>query len=475
MTVFDQQVTSLTPAQEGQWEVMYALCPDDPARTRHLVFDYRHLQGAVDERAFMDAFADVTRRHDALRVVFDSVSCDPVIRVEEDAEPAVEFIDLTGLSDRAQRNRIEEVVFDEGRRCFDLRKGPLWHASVLRLNATSHWLVLSLSHIVADGWSSKIFVDDLLAAYRSRTGNGPPLIDDVPALAEIHDIQRRRLDPLPERLRYWRECLTALPDEPYLFRPRVAEADLLTQSVVTFAIPAPTVAGVKRVAWKARTTDFVTLLSAYHLLLAIATGKSRTVVSTAALSGVTGRERRAICQHANDPYISTDLTDDRTLLDAVRRTHTSMAGALEHLVSYKDVARAVNPDFERVRPWPDCHLFDGNFFDGAFEPAELTTSDLRLVRPPLHLDGPPSTYTPDLLWSALPPSAHRIWEANCGPNMEVNTRRDGGALHFNRELLPTELMREFVDRYLWVVGAIADTPELTVGALRDKHAQAFPS
>src|SRR5437660_6277640 len=132
--------TSLAPCQETQWEFMSGLCPDDPGRSRHVVVDNRYLRGPLDLPALRAAFADVAGRHDALRMVFDSIAPDARVRVLERIEPPVEELDLSGLDEAARQTVIEELSYRENRRCFDLGSGPLWHAWVVRLDATTHLL-----------------------------------------------------------------------------------------------------------------------------------------------------------------------------------------------------------------------------------------------------------------------------------------------------------------------------------------------
>src|SRR5205823_6541559 len=138
------------------------------------VVDNRYLRGPLDLPALRAAFADVAGRHDALRMVFDSIAPDARVRVLERIEPPVEELDLSGLDEAARQTVIEELSYRENRRCFDLGSGPLWHAWVVRLDATTHLLNLCLLHVIADGWAPKVFLTDLLQAYGGRTGAAPP-------------------------------------------------------------------------------------------------------------------------------------------------------------------------------------------------------------------------------------------------------------------------------------------------------------
>lgn len=469
-TAAGSQPATLAPAQEGQWELVCALSPGDPGSSHHIVVDNRHLSGPVDRQALWQAFGEVTARHDALRLAFRAVGCDPVVHVRERIDPPVEFLDLSRMSERRQRERIGSLAFHESQRCFDLRNGPLWHAWVIRLGADSHLINLVFFHIIADGWSSKVFVDDLLAAYGARTAAMPPPPKDPLSFGEIHAIQTRRLEARADRLRYWRDRLLPLPGGP-LFAPSAgAGADPRAHSTIAFSLSPATAAQLRRVAWQARTSPFVALMAGYHLLLSMVAGRDRTVISTASLGRPTERERRAILQFASDPYVSTELPGSLTMLEAVRVTHDSVATAISNMTSYRSIARAVNPDFDNSRPWPDCHLFDGNFYSWAFRRPQLATAGLRVQEARIRV-GTPAEYTPGLMWAHLPDPGRRVWGTQGGPSMEVGIPRQDGRLHYNHEIYPAELMQEFVDQYLRVVDALAWHPGMRVGAMRERHAR----
>jgi condensation domain-containing protein len=474
MTVVAPPASSLLPAQEAHWELMCALSPDDPGRSREIVFDYRQLDGQLDEPAFMRAFAVVSRRHEALRLVFSAVGPEPVVRIQEDPEPPAEFVDLSRIDRSSRDDRIQDLVLTESRRRFNLTNGPLWHAWVLRMGPARHWLILCLSHIIADGWSAKVLLDDLLAAYEAEIGAGAGPAGQVPSLAEVWQLQADWLRPQPERLRYWRERLVTLPG-PSLF-PVTAppDADLLARRSVEFSLSPATAADVRRLAWLARTTPFMVLMAAHHLQLAVALDKSRTVISTAAMTGVSPRERRAICQHSADPYVAVLLPEECRLLDVVRQTHESMTAALLNMAPYTSIARTVNPSFDDHRPWPDTFLFDGNFIDSAFVLSQLGLAGLRIVRPPLRLPAAPTAYSPDLVWSTVPASSRPVWATLSGPGFEINSARDGGVVHYNVQIVPTGLMREFVLRYVWIAGLLAAEPQLTMAAFRERYGRRFP-
>ncbi|CAM3726474.1 condensation domain-containing protein [Kibdelosporangium persicum] len=449
----------LAPSQESQWEFMSALSPEDPGRSRIVVVDNLHLRGSLDQTALTRAFVDVLRRHDTLRLAFRNLGPDPLVRIRDTWDPPVEFVDLTTMDVRGRRERIDRLVYAENRRTFDLVNGPLWHATVSRLGGDRHLLTLCFSHMVADGYAPKVFVTDLLTAYGARIGVSPPLPDDAPSFDEVRDMQARRLRITDERLAYWRSKLIPFPTSTHIEPRYEPGANLLTRDRLPFDFSAEVATALKRVAWRARTTPFVAMMAAYHAVLSVETGSDRTVVSTATLGRTTERSWKAVAQFASDPYVATDLPDDLTLGDAVRVTHDTLAEATANLVPYTAIARAVNPDFDRSRPWPDIELCDGNIYSQAYRHMTTEIAGLRVnqvfiagrVPEPEHF---------------APRTISRAWLARCGPSIEIGMRRDGGALLYNADVYPTDVMRRIVERYTEAVTLLATRPDLTVKALR---------
>lgn len=474
MGTSQRTTSSLAPGQEAEWELMTELCPGDPGRARNLVVDNRYLRGSLNVRAMERAFSDVCRRHDSLRLVLESIDADPRLRIDDDVEPPVDFLDLSRCGAAKRRAALSELVFRETRRSFDLRDGPAWHAWLVRLGRTTHLLNVCLSHLVADGWSSKVFVDDLMAAYAARVDGAPLPADGAPSFAELRELQARRREATPARLRYWRERLTPLPERwPFTPRPK-SNADLLARANIGFRFPRHTAARVKTTAWSARTTPYIVMLAGYHLLLSLRTGKERTTIHIVTLGRSTRRERRAIFLCAGYPYVSTDTPPESKLHDVVRATHVSTLEASDNLAPYKDVARAVNPSFDDSRPWSPSHLYDGDFTSWAYDEPALQLSNVYVTQSPVPAVRP-SDYLSDRSAGDFPNGLPRPWEFKCGPNLDISSYRDRGSVGFNPEVYPVEEMQRLVDEYLWVMEALVWRPDIRVDSLRESHARRFGS
>src|SRR5215213_6356190 len=112
----------------------------------------RRLGGALDEAALERSLSEIVRRHEALRTVFAEVDGSPVQVIAPFGGFVVPVEDLSGLGEADREAALGRRAGEEAARPFDLSAGPLFRAALLRLGEESHVLLLSLHHIVSDGW-----------------------------------------------------------------------------------------------------------------------------------------------------------------------------------------------------------------------------------------------------------------------------------------------------------------------------------
>jgi hypothetical protein len=463
--------TPLTPGQEREWEFMWALSPTDPGAARMVVMPTRVIDGPLNYAALWRAFADVTRRHDALRLSVPVGGPSPQVHLHSTVDPPVRFIDLSRLSETRQRERIGELMFLERRRTFHLANGPLWNAMVVRLSRDQHLLGATLLHLIADGWAAGVFMNDLLACYGGRAGLLPAPAHDVLSFSEIFALQAERLAPTAERVAFWRARLARLRGPTFPSPVVRADADLLASAAVDFELPATTTAALRRMTWRARTTPFVGLLAAFHIVLALAIGDEHTTVSTTTSGRRTDREKRSMLQFASEVYVANDAPGSATLATVVRTTHAALDGAIHNLLPYTALARIANPRFDAVRPWPDTHLRDGDFSAWPPDGVDPELPGLRVQDTSVAARPPAGWVCDTLVGQHLPP----VWEARCGPSMVVNTDRSGGALLFNDQLYDRVAMAELLDAYLWTATRVAEQSDLTMQELRRQYRHRFGS
>lgn len=439
----------LARSQEAMWEVLYAFSPPDPGRTPYNVFDVATWDFPVEQGTFQAAVDDVMRRHDALRIVFVDTSLDPLIRVEPEVDTTITFADLTGEpADRHAAMQASILAYERGR-TYDLRNGPLWRATLLHLNETQHLVAVCMSHVIADGWSARVFLRDLRTAYLARAGQGPPLSP----LRLSYPAAMAALRPDEAELRrwqeYWRRNLTPLPTEwpypPALDGPGV---DVTAEASLGLPVPGEVARSVPAFARRNRVTPFLLLIAAYRILLGARTGWPRVVIASASAGrdGLGPGAEDLIGQFSQNTYLSTTIDPRATLTEAIDEVRTCTYAALRRPASFYEIARAANPDFDSVRPWPFFHLYHAWFHAEALavprSPEQLSGRRSRTRPPPVEPDA----------------ALLRLWAKRLAPGLTVALDGRGAVMGYNPTMYSQGMIRDALQGYLAVLSALLTDP-----------------
>ena len=254
------------------------------------------VQGRLSVALLEKTINTIIQRHDILRTRFETVEGKAVAVVEPEYRLNVEEIDLTGLNRGLQEVQVQQIVEREAQRPFQLARLPLLRVKLLRLADDVHIFLLNAHHIIFDGFSLEVFIRELATIYRSMAQGKAVDLPPLPIqYSDYADWQRRWMeDPLVQKqLDYWKNKLADSPpllELPYDF-PRPAVQTYRGRRIF-FRVPDHLVQAVKRLAQKERTTAYVTLLSAYYLLLHHFSGQDDLNVGTV----VSGRNTRQVEQ-----------------------------------------------------------------------------------------------------------------------------------------------------------------------------------
>lgn len=204
------------------------------------------------------------------------------------------------------RAALAEAVREVALRPFDLAAAPPFRATLLRIAADDHVLVLAMHHIVSDGWSLDVLTGDLSACYHARSGGRPPQLAAPPVEYTDYAHWQRGADDSTE-LDYWRTTLSGLtPLELPTDHPRPA-VRTFAGAVHAVELPAPLTAALAELNRRADTTSYMTLMAAFQAALAFHSGQDDIAIGTV----VANRERPEIEQlvgfFVNTLVIRTDL------------------------------------------------------------------------------------------------------------------------------------------------------------------------
>ncbi|MDW5322255.1 condensation domain-containing protein [Plantactinospora sp. KLBMP9567] len=473
-------VTALARSQETLWEFVRCFAPDDPGCLGYNVFGTMPLTGPVDLPVFRAAVRDVARRHDALRIVFETIADDPLIRIEDEVEPIVTFVDLSGEPAGRVSARRGSVLGYESGRAFDLRQGPSWSVTLVRSSRTDYTVTVSMFHLIADGWSTGVFLRDLAAALAARTGQGGPLPElplryaDATAVPRWSAAERRR------RTEFWQRQLTPLPealpfpgvgegvggwsggtDCPGADAGRYAGLDVTATAKVTIGLPADLARRLHGYARQHRMTPFVLSLAAYRVLLGAMTGWPRLVLGTATSGRDEPGATELVGQFTHNIYVATTIPLRTTLADAVAEVRTSTFAAMRQVASFKEIAQAVNPGFAEARPWPFLLLYHSWFQSappagGAPGGRAGAGDEVREQRSRGRLP----------VGAEIGPDRRALWAKRGEPGMTVSDDRRSAELNYNPTCYDRDAVVDAVRGYRVVLEELLRDPNQRISDLK---------
>ena len=189
-------------------------------------------------------------RHESLRTRFAEVEGEPFQVIEPDCRIGLGLEDLRGEEESEQQERVQEELRSEARIPFDLMRGPVLRAKLLRLGDQDHVLLRTMHHIVSDGWSEGVFNHELMVLYEAfHEGRENPLRPLQVQYADFALWQRKWLEggALDRGLTYWKQQLAGIPARLELpaDRPR-PEMQTFGGEVCSLTLSSVQVEGLKR-------------------------------------------------------------------------------------------------------------------------------------------------------------------------------------------------------------------------------------
>ncbi len=337
----DGTVLPLSFAQQRLW----FLHEFEPDSDEYVTFGALRMRGELDVAALGAALTGLVARHESLRTVFEAVDGRGVQAVRPPHEVELPLTDLSAHPDREAE--LGRVLTGERTRPFDLRRGPLLRASLVRLAAGEHALTLAMHHIVTDGWSMGVLVDELGVLYAAALRGEPAGLPVLPVqYADFAVWQRERLsgEVLAGQVDYWRDRLDGVaPLELAADRPRPPVRSG-KGAMVEFTVPADVTARLKALGRQRGDTIFTTLVAACQILFARWSGQRDVAVGTVTSGREQSELERLVGFFINTVVLRSDvdpLLPVGEFLDGVR---AAVAEAFAHQdVPFERVVEELQP------------------------------------------------------------------------------------------------------------------------------------
>jgi len=304
----------------------------DPSSNSYSVPWSIRIKGRLNAPALERTLNEIVCRHEILRTTFDMIAGQPVQIVSPSLHIPLTLVDFSQRPDPEQEARDNAAM--EAQTSVDLKNGPVLRTTLLRLGPEDHVLLLTMHHIVFDGWSRRIMVSELAALYEAFCAGQPSPLPELSlqyadyAVWQRNQLQGENLDKL---LSYWKEQLAGAPatldlptDRP---RPPVQRFCGASRS---FVFPKALSDAVARTSRRFGVTQFMTLLAGFQALLSRYSGQDDIVVGAPIANRNRGEVEGLIGFFANTLALRTSLRGDPTFRDLLERVKNTALGAYAH-------------------------------------------------------------------------------------------------------------------------------------------------
>ena len=267
------QSTPLSFAQQRLW-FLETLAPDSGLYNTPMAL---HLNGALDEGVLTQACQALVQRHESLRTTFTAVSGIPQQVIHETWPVTLE-------KRPAPADGLEAALQAAVQLPFNLEKGPLLRFYLFRVNPTEHFLLLVFHHIIFDGWSATIILDDLVALYDAFCHHQEPLLAELPIQYADYAVWQRDWltgETLQNQLDYWQEQLGG--ELPFLQLPTDKPRPAVKTHQGSYAyteLPTKLSNQLLALSKQTGTTPFMLMLAAFKVLLYHYTAQEDVLVGT---------------------------------------------------------------------------------------------------------------------------------------------------------------------------------------------------
>lgn len=339
-----QEDLPLSFAQQRLWFLDQLQCGSP---VYNISVAYR-LRGTLNVAALEQSLNEIVRHHKALRTTFPAVDGQPIQVIAPTLTIKLTPQDLQNLPTTERQAEAVRLATDEAQQPFDLAKGPLLRVKLLQISEVEHVLLLTIHHIVSDGWSLGILYQEIGMLYDAYAQGKVPQLPELPIQYADYALWQRewlRGEVLESELAYWKSQLAGAPpalelptDQP---RP---EVETFRGAYEPFALPVPLVQALKDLGQRERATLFMTLLAAFQILLARYSQQDDIVVGTDVANRKRVEVEGLIGFFVNQLVLRTDLSGNPSFRELLRRVREVVLDAYEHQdVPFDRLVQALNP------------------------------------------------------------------------------------------------------------------------------------
>jgi amino acid adenylation domain-containing protein len=346
--IFEKKILRSIPLSFSQQRLWF-LDQFEPQSPLYLLPTALRLKGPLNVNALEQSLNEIVRRHEALRTTFGMANDGPVQLVHEPRDWKMVFTDLESSPEQQREDIAASLVRQEMETPIDLIQGPLFRTQLLRLAHHDHIFIVTMHHIVSDGWSMQIFIRELAIFYEEFCAGRSPSLPALRLQYADFAARQRQSSQGPafiQQLEYWKSQLAGISPalELPLDHPRPAHKTS-NGAAVPFTLSQELTKEVAQLSRREGATLFMTLLAAYYILLYRYTGQEDILVGTP----IANRNRREIEDligfFINNLVLRVKLSASSTFLEVLRTVREICLEAYSHQdVPFEKLVEELQPE-----------------------------------------------------------------------------------------------------------------------------------
>ncbi|MBC1194395.1 non-ribosomal peptide synthase/polyketide synthase [Microcystis aeruginosa BLCCF158] len=335
----------LSYAQQRLW-FLDQLEPNSPFYNISLAL---HLAGNLRVDVLEKSLQEIIQRHESLRTNFATIEGNPVQIIKPESNWQLTLVNGKDSPKYREEQEIKKWLEIHSHQPFDLANDSLIRATLLKLSDTEHFLLICLHHIVSDGWSMGVFIEELTTLYNAYTKGLEPLLQELPIqYADFAIWQREYLrgEIRENQLNYWQKQLAAAPALLHLPTdyPRPLQQSFQGDRIKCI-LSSELSQGLNKLSREKGVTLFMTLLTAFGTLLYRYTGQTDILVGTPIANRTRSELAGLIGFFVNTLVLRTDLAGNPSFSELLKQVRETATDAYDHQdLPFEMLVEALQPE-----------------------------------------------------------------------------------------------------------------------------------